>query len=115
MDPWANIIASILYARRRYGSLQNAYRGRPYDSGGEWPDGTLGWNTSGESEYVLPGKQAKAMGLLPGGNQASGAMALPTLGRGSGGRSIEFTGPIQVGSFQTADELFNRAFYLSGV
>jgi SLT domain-containing protein len=33
-DPYANIVASILYARNRYGSLANAYRGVAYDEGG---------------------------------------------------------------------------------
>jgi hypothetical protein len=110
-DPWANIIASILYARRRYGSLQNAYKGRAYDSGGEWPDDTAGWNTSGESEFVLPGPAARAMGLLPGGHQARGMLALPDGGQVGGGRQTVFTGPIQVGSFQSAADLVNHAFY----
>lgn len=114
-DPWANIIASILYARRRYGSLANAYRGVAYDAGGVFPDGTAGVNTSGEDEYVLTGPEARAAGLIGSAPSKVKATA-PMIGFGvagepGGGRSIQFTGPIQVGHFASAAELVNHAFY----
>ena len=52
-DPLSNIIASIRYVLARYGSIPAGMRGVAYDTGGIWPDGTMGWNTSGGPEYVL--------------------------------------------------------------
>lgn len=112
-DPYANIVASILYARRAYGSLARAYRGVAYDSGGVFPDGTAGVNTSGEDEFVLTGPQARAAGLIGNASTKLKARA-PAIGFGtpvSGGTSIQFTGPIQVGQFTSPADLINHAMY----
>jgi TP901 family phage tail tape measure protein len=53
LDPMSNIIAGANYARHRYGSIAAGMRGVAYDTGGIWPDGTAGWNTSGGPEMVL--------------------------------------------------------------
>ncbi|MCA1191612.1 transglycosylase SLT domain-containing protein [Saccharopolyspora sp. 6V] len=53
-DPLANIVASIRYAIGRYGSLQGAYRGVGYDSGGWLMPGTgQVYNATGQPEAVL--------------------------------------------------------------
>ena len=52
-DPLSNIVASIRYVLARYGSIPAGMRGVAYDTGGVWPTGTAGWNTSGGPEYVL--------------------------------------------------------------
>jgi phage-related minor tail protein len=54
-DPWANIIASILYARGRYGSLQNAYRGVAYKNGGIVP-GNVAWGIDSVPAMLTPGE-----------------------------------------------------------
>jgi SLT domain-containing protein len=79
-DPWANIIASILYASGPtgpYHSLARAYRGVAYDQGGVWPSGTAGVNTSGHDELVLTGPQARALG---GVTVATGAIQITVNG-----------------------------------
>ena len=52
-DPLSNIVAAIRYVLSRYGSIPAGMRGHAYDTGGVWPDGTYGWNTSGGPEMVL--------------------------------------------------------------
>lgn len=60
-DPLANVAASIRYAMSRYGSLPAAYNRRGgYDSGGDWPPNTWGWNSSGQTEHVLRGPERVA-------------------------------------------------------
>jgi hypothetical protein len=59
-DPWANMIASILYGNSRYGSLDRAYRGVAYAKGGIVPDfgggvdSVRGWLTPGEGVFTKP-------------------------------------------------------------
>ncbi|MBF6333319.1 transglycosylase SLT domain-containing protein [Nocardia transvalensis] len=56
-DPLANIVAAINYSKAAYPSLEAAWRGVGYDTGGIWPSGTLGWNASGKPEAVLTNEQ----------------------------------------------------------
>ena len=60
-DPWANMIASILYGNRRYGSLDRAYRGVAYDQGGWLMPGDQGINLLNKPEAVLTPPQANAL------------------------------------------------------
>ncbi|MCK9876624.1 phage tail tape measure protein [Frankia sp. Ag45/Mut15] len=62
-DPMANVYASIKYTDARYGSLSAWGRPGGYDTGGgkAWPTGTLGYNLSGETEYVWKGSQLAGM------------------------------------------------------
>lgn len=52
-DPISNLIAGENYARHQYGSIAAGMQGHAYDTGGVWPTGTAGWNTTGGNEYVL--------------------------------------------------------------
>ena len=67
-DPLSNIIASIRYAVSRYGSLEKAYRGVGYATGGLINnEGLYRLAEGGWSEYVIPtdpSKRTEAMKLL---------------------------------------------------
>lgn len=63
----ANMYAGMHYAVGRYGSAPGGWtnvlgHGHGYDDGGWWPSGTIGWNTSGHSEYVLTHEDMNHMG-----------------------------------------------------
>jgi uncharacterized protein YunC (DUF1805 family)/predicted amino acid-binding ACT domain protein len=84
LNPIDNAIASIRYIERTYGSPGNIpglvsgnYQG--YDSGGIWPSGTLGYNTSGMDEGVLTGPAVKRIG---------GPAAVKALNSGGGTRPL---------------------------
>lgn len=52
-DPFANINASLRYARARYGTLERAYRGVGYDTGGMLPKGpSLVMNNTNAGEHM---------------------------------------------------------------
>lgn len=115
-DPLSNILASIRYALAAYGSLGAAYRGVAYDTGGPMLNGTGGYNTSGDTEWVLTGPQARAAGLLPGGGLSRKAIAPAAASNGAQagwGPKIAFTGDIRVGEFATARSLLDHAQYAS--
>jgi SLT domain-containing protein len=59
VDPLSNILASMHYALRRYGSLGAAFnRAGGYDSGGWLPPGaTMAVNQTGTPEAILTGRQ----------------------------------------------------------
>jgi hypothetical protein len=93
-DPLSNIVASIRYALRTYGSLSSAYNRaggyaqggpvRPYgfDKGGYLMPGATGHNTSATPERVLTGQQTQSfdrlVGILEQGNAAGGGDELLT-------------------------------------
>ncbi|MBY6367083.1 transglycosylase SLT domain-containing protein [Rhodococcoides corynebacterioides] len=58
-NPDASISAALRYYRARYGAdlSQMWGQGHGYDSGGIFPNGTIGWNTSGKPEAVLTNTQ----------------------------------------------------------
>jgi SLT domain-containing protein/phage-related protein len=60
-DPLANIAAGLNYASHRYGGAAGIAavlgHGHGYDNGGVFPDGTVGWNTSGAPEAVLTNRE----------------------------------------------------------
>ena len=62
-NPLANIYASMQYALSRYGSLPSAYNRRGgYDQGGPlYPGYTLAYNGTGQTEWVVNGKQFEAL------------------------------------------------------
>jgi Transglycosylase SLT domain len=67
-DPLANVAAAINYAMHRYGpSLisggMGMGSGHGYDTGGWWPPGTFGWNTSGQHELVVTQDQLRQAAL----------------------------------------------------
>ncbi len=63
-NPVHNLVAAIRYILARYGTIfridppRGGYRHgglvKAFDQGGVWPSGTLGINTSGHDEYVVP-------------------------------------------------------------
>lgn len=63
-NPTANIYAGVNYAEHAYGPgwVNVLGQGHGYDSGGWWPSGTFGLNTSGHSEYVLTHDMIGSMG-----------------------------------------------------
>lgn len=75
-DPLSNILASIRYARSRYGSLTNAYRGVGYANGGFITKQHLAMVGEGNKpEVVIPldkAKRARAMQLLSKTKQIMG-------------------------------------------
>jgi len=81
-DPLSNIISSIRYAVSRYGSLENAYRGVGYATGGLIQnDGLYRLAEGGWSEYVIPtdpARRTEAMKLLAlAGKQIQGGNKRP--------------------------------------
>ena len=72
LDPMSNIVASMRYALKRYGSLSAAYNRRGgyasgglvtdpigiFDNGGPWQPGTWGFNAGADTEMVLTGQQS---------------------------------------------------------
>lgn len=58
-DPWAMTNAMVRYGERKFGDrlLDMIGQGHGYDSGGIFPNGTIGWNTSGKPEAVLTNTQ----------------------------------------------------------
>lgn len=61
-DPAANIAASIRYSKAVYGSLETAWQGHGYDSGGLLQPGQqMVYNATGGPEPVLTGEQWSAM------------------------------------------------------
>ncbi|SNQ47065.1 conserved membrane hypothetical protein [Frankia canadensis] len=66
-DPTANIYAATMYTLGRYGSLSAWGRPGGYDTGNgkRWPSGTLGYNLSGENEYVWRESQLAAKASVP--------------------------------------------------
>jgi hypothetical protein len=64
VNPLANILASMQYALKRYGSLPAAYnRKGGYDSGGVLrPGWTLAYNGTGENERIYTASQERAKG-----------------------------------------------------
>lgn len=75
-DPLSNILASIRYARSRYGSLTNAYRGVGYANGGFITRQHLAMVGEGNKpEVVIPldkAKRSRAMQLLSKTKQIMG-------------------------------------------
>lgn len=67
-DPVANVAAAIRYIVATYGNISNVQQAnanlppKGYDSGGPWPSGILGINTSGMTEGVLTGKGVSNLG-----------------------------------------------------
>lgn len=73
-DPMSNLVASMRYALKRYGSLPAAYNKKGgyktgglvtpagpvsvFDNGGPWAPGTWGFNAGNDTEMVLTGQQA---------------------------------------------------------
>jgi len=58
-NPDASISAGLRYMKQKHGGNLAAMwgQGHGYDSGGIFPDGTIGWNTSGKPEAVLTNTQ----------------------------------------------------------
>lgn len=98
VDPLANILASMGYAMRRYGSLAAAYnKAGGYDSGGYLQPGwTSVWNGTGKPEPVFTSGQwgmlESGMGALMGGGgdlvsaMLSTPMSSAALAASGGGR-----------------------------
>lgn len=77
VDPLSNVLASMHYTLRKYGSLPAGYnRAGGYDNGGEWAPGTLGANLSGRVENVLTHEQGNALrDRIRGDSDAAAAVA----------------------------------------
>lgn len=63
VNPLSNILSSIRYTLKRYGSLSSGWQGHGYDLGGIWKGGP-GWNLTGRPERVLSPQQTQAFERL---------------------------------------------------
>ncbi|WP_261561617.1 phage tail tape measure protein [Frankia tisae] len=66
-DPMANTYSAIKYTEGAYGTLSAWGRPGGYDTGNgkRWPSGTLGYNLSGENEYVWKESQLATRTTAP--------------------------------------------------
>lgn len=117
-DPFANINASLRYARARYGTLDRAYRGVGYTAGGVIPGTPTGRDDrfvlAGAGERVLSHRQTEAFDRLVDGLDRRSltpvtAVAGPAVS-GSGGPSVLNYAPHQeITLRETLDlDLFNQ-------
>lgn len=83
-DPLSNILAAIRYARARYGSLANAFRGHGYADGGLITRPHVGLVGEAGNEMIIPLSRHKRKRGLALWQQAGGMLGMP-----SGGYSPE--------------------------
>lgn len=89
-DPMANMVAALRYYKSKYGmDLTTMWgQGHGYDQGGIFPNGTIGWNTSGLPEAVLTNPQWRLFQEFVTGmtNQAPKTLEAtgPTIDTGTG-------------------------------
>lgn len=87
-DPFANIVASMRYALWRYGSLDKAYRGVGYDSGGTLSPGwTMAFNGTGGDEDIITAPQRST--IMETINQARSQVTNNTRNTGITAEEIE--------------------------